>query len=71
MQTCSVNLEFLPALFNFWPCQVFVALHRFSLAAMSGGYSSLQCAGFSLWWFLLLWSLGSRARGLSSCGERA
>ena len=28
----------------------------------------LQCTGFSLWWFLLLWSSGSRACGLNSCG---
>ena len=27
-----------------------------------GDYSSLQCIGFSLWWFLLLWGTGSRAR---------
>ena len=40
--------------------------------------SSLQCAGFSLWWLLLLQSMGSRhagsvvvAHGLSSCGLRA
>ena len=35
-----------------------------------GGYSSLQCAGFS-WWLLLLWSTGSRRAGFSSCGARA
>ena len=40
--------------------------------------SSLQCAGFSLWWLLLLQSTGSGAwasvvvaHGLSSCGSRA
>ena len=31
----------------------------FSLVAASGGYSSLQGTGFSLQWFLLLWSTGS------------
>ena len=35
-----------------------------SLAAVSWGYSSLWCAGFSLRWLLLLWSTGSRAHGL-------
>ena len=42
------------------------------------GYSLLWCAGFSLWWLLLLRSVGSRcpsfssvARQLSSCGARA
>ena len=38
---------------------------------MSGGYSLLQCAGFSLRWFLLLQSTGSRRAGFSSCGLRA
>ena len=40
----------------------------FSLVAVSGGYSSLRCAGFSLWWLLLLCSRGSRRVGFSSCG---
>ena len=35
------------------------------------GYSSLQCAGFSLRWLLLLWSTGSRRTGFSSCGTWA
>ena len=30
-----------------------------SLAVASGGYSSLRCTGFSLWWLLLLQSTGS------------
>ena len=38
---------------------------------MSGGYSSLRCTGFSLWWLLLLRSTGSRCAGFSSCGSRA
>ena len=52
--------------------------HDLSLVAVSGGYSSLRCTGFSLWWLLLLQSMGSRpmgsavvARGLSSCGSWA
>ena len=55
-----------------------MAVCRLSLVVVSGGYSSLQCTGFSLRWLLLLWSTGSRlqasvvvARGLSSCGLRA
>ena len=31
----------------------------FSLVVVSRGNSSLQCMGFSLWWHLLLWSMGS------------
>ena len=37
---------------------------RTSLVAVSGGYSSLRCAGFSLRWLLLLQSTGSRVHGL-------
>ena len=43
-------------------------LHRLSLVAASGGYSSLRYAGFSLQWLLLLRSTGSRRSGFSSCG---
>ena len=42
---------------------VFVAVRGLSLVAASGGYSSLQCAGFSLPWLLLLRSKGSRCIG--------
>ena len=55
----------------FWLCWVFVAAHRLSLVAASGGYSSLWCAGFSLWWLLLLRSTGSRHASFSSYGSRA
>ena len=34
----------------------------FSLVAVSRGYSSLWCTGFSLQWLLLLRSMGSRAQ---------
>ena len=54
--------------FYFWPRWVFVAVRGLSLVAASGGYSSLWCAGFSLQWLLLLWSMGSRHTGFSSCG---
>ena len=40
----------------------------FSLVAASESGSSLRCSSFSLWGLLLLWSLGSRAHRLSSCG---
>ena len=49
-------------LIYFWLCWVFVAVHGLSLVAASGGYSSLQHAGFSLQWLLLLWSTGCRAQ---------
>ena len=50
---------------------VFVAARGLSLVAVSRGYSSLQCAGFSLQWLLLLQSTGSRCAGFSSCGTWA
>ena len=46
---------------------VFVIAYRSSLTVASGGYSSLQCSDFSLWWLLLLRSTGSRATGFWSC----
>ena len=52
-------------------CWVFVDVHRLSLLAASRGYSSLQCVGFSLWWLLLLRSMGSRHMGFISCGSCA
>ena len=57
--------------FIFWLRWVFVAVHRLSLVAVSGGYSSLRCVGFSLRWLLLLRSTGSRHAGFSRCGSRA
>ena len=58
-------------IYYFWLCWVFVAAHRLSLVAASGGSSSLRCAGFSLRWLLLFRSMGSRHAGLSSCGTWA
>ena len=62
----------------FWLHWVFVAACGLSLVAVSGGYSSLWCMGFSLQGLLLLWRTGSRhavsvvvVRGLSNCGSRA
>ena len=47
---------------------VSIAAHGLSLVAASGSYSSLQRAGFSSQWLLLLRSTGSRRVGFSSCG---
>ena len=54
----------------FWLCWVFIAVRGLSLVAASGGYSTLQCTGFSLRWLLLLRSTGPRLAGFSSCGSR-
>ena len=54
----------------FWLRWVFVAARGLSLVVASRGYSLLRCAGFALRW-LLLWSMGSRHAGFSSCGARA
>ena len=69
---------FFSFLKNFLLHWVFVAACGLFLVVVSGGYSSLRCAGFSLKWFLLLQSTGSRhagsvvvAHGLSSCGSWA
>ena len=56
---------------SFWLRWVFLAACVLSLVAASRGYSSLWCAGFSLWWLFLLRSSGSRHAGFSSCGLRA
>ena len=55
----------------FWLHWVLVAARGLSLVVVSGGYSSLWCTGFSLWWLLLLRSMGSRHAGFSSCGTWA
>ena len=60
----------------FWLRWVFAAAHGLSLVVARGGYSLLQCTGFSLRWLLLAWALGAWASlvvacGLSSCGSRA
>ena len=53
-------------------CVGYLLLHvGFSLVVASGGYCSLQCVGFSLWWLFLLCSMGSRCMGFSSCGAQA
>ena len=49
---------------------VFIAACGLPLVAVSGGYSSFWCMGFSLQWLLLLWSMASRHMGFSSCGSQ-
>ena len=65
------NLRLSNIYIELWLRWVFIVVHGLSLAAVSRGYSSLQCVGFSLRWLLLLWSTGSRHVGFSSCGSRA
>ena len=45
--------KFIYLFIYFWLCWVFVAAHGLSLVVASGGYSSLRCKGFSLWWLLV------------------
>ena len=59
------------SLLFFWLCWFFVAARGLSLVAVTGGYSLLWFTGFSLWWLLLLQSMGSRYAGFSSCGAQA
>ena len=49
----------------------FAAVRGLSLVVASRVYSLLWCVGFSLRWFLLLQSMGSRCAGFSSCGTWA
>ena len=63
--------EFVYLFIYFWLRWVFLAVRGLSPVGARGGYSSLQCAGFSLRWLLFLQSTGSRRMGFSSCGARA
>ena len=56
---CFLKIYFI---YLFLLCWVFIAARVVSLVVASGGYSLLQCAGFSLR------STGSRHAGFSSCG---
>ena len=69
--TREVLYYFFLIIIIFWLRWVFVAVHGLSLVAASEGYSLLWCAGFSLWWLLLLRSTGSRRVGFSSRGTWA
>ena len=55
----------------FWLHWLCAALRRLSLAVVSRGQSSLQWAGFSLRWLLLLACMGSRAQQLGGTGLAA
>ena len=68
---CFCFCFFFNSFIYFWLRWVFIAVHGLSLGAVSGGYSSLRCAGFSLRWLLSLRSMGSRRAGFSSCGTWA
>ena len=59
-----VHLFIYMNLFIFGCVGSFLLCAGFSLVAASRGYSSSQCAGFSLRWLLLLRSTDSRACGL-------
>ena len=63
MCVCFLINLFIYLFIYFWLRWVFVAVRGLSLVAASRGYSSLWCAGFSLWWLLLWWSTGSRRAG--------
>ena len=64
LQTTWLTFFFFYICFIFYSCWVFVAVCRLSLVAESGSTLRTPCTGFSLLWFLLLWSTGSRALGL-------
>ena len=57
--------------FYFWLCWVFVSVRGLSLVAVSGGHSSLRCAGLSLSRPLFVAEHRLQTRRLSSCGSRA
>ena len=57
-----INL-FILFIFYFWLCWVFISMRGLSLIVASGGHSSSQCMGLSLWWPLLSRSTGSRHAG--------
>ena len=65
------SYDFYFLFYFLWLHWVFIAARGLSLVATSGGYSSLWCVGFSLWWLLLLRSMDSRCTGFGSCGTWA
>ena len=56
---------------HFWLCWVFVAAQTFLWLWRAGATLQPQGAGISLWWLLLLQSIGSKVHGLSSYGSQA
>ena len=51
--------KFIYFIIFFWLRWFFVVACGLFSSCGERGYSSLRCAGFSLWWPLLLWSTGS------------
>ena len=60
---------FIYLLNYFWQHWVFVAVQGLFLVEASGSHSLVALHRLLMWWFLLLQSTGSRARGVSSCGS--
>ena len=58
-------------MYLFWLCWIFIAAQAFLQLRRAGSTLSLWCMSFSSQWLLLLWSTGSGARGLSTCGSQA
>ena len=56
---CRLQWLFISGDFTLWAALFFFLF--LILFIFGCGGSSLRCAGFSLWWLLLLWSMGSRA----------
>ena len=73
MRDTILMLDFFFYFINLFMFLAALGLHccMQALVAASRGYSGLRCAGFSLWWLLLLWIMGSRRAGFSSCGTWA
>ena len=69
---CRQPQQISPARADFWLCWAFiVAQVAFSLVAANRATLQLPCVGFSWQWLLLLWSIGCRCMGFSSCGTWA
>ena len=62
----SLFLRFIYLFTYFWLFWVFIAVLEHSLVAVSRGCSSVQWAGFSLQWLLLLHNTGCRCIGFST-----
>ena len=54
-------------IYYFWLRWVFVAMHRLSLVAVSGGYALIAVRQLLTAVAFLLQSVGSRFTGISSC----
>ena len=69
-----VFYNFIYLCIYFWLCQVCTATWAFVQLCQAGAILQMLCTGFSLWWFLLLLSTGSRASSLQQLrllGSRA